>query len=168
MWRHVQSVHHNTIRARSPSDSSDLRSSPQSSVIRSVSSSVGFTHGLSAVGRRLTGRAARGAGTEGSSRLTVDIKQSVYLVPSRRTDAFLTRAALPGTLKTLGFSHQVAFVPPDSYHAGSRWVRDAERFRLPWMLRRSELSFIVGMPLTPATTMRRRSSTGMNTTGWAT
>ncbi len=43
----------------------------------------------SAVGRRLTGGAAV-LGTEGSSRLTADVKQSVYLVHSRRTDAFLT------------------------------------------------------------------------------
>ena len=40
--------------------------------------------------RRLTGGKACGAGNEGSSRLTVDVKQSVYLVHSRRTDAFLT------------------------------------------------------------------------------
>ena len=36
--------------------------------------------------------------------------------PSRRFSD--NRTALPGTLKTLGFSHQVAFVPPDSYHVG--------------------------------------------------
>lgn len=42
------------------------------------------------LGRRLTGGAACGAGTDGSSPLTVDTKQSVYLVHSRRTDTFLT------------------------------------------------------------------------------
>jgi len=51
------------------------RSPSVRAAIRSVSSSVGFAHGLSAVGRHLTGGAARGAGTEGSSRLTVGTEQ---------------------------------------------------------------------------------------------
>lgn len=80
----------------------------------SVSSSVGFAHRLSAAGRRLTGRAARGAGTDGSNRLTVDVKPSVRLVhfsPNRRFSDSGT--ALLRTLETLGCSHQVAVVPPE-------------------------------------------------------
>ena len=104
-----------------PSTSAD-RSPSVRAAIGSVSSSVRFSHGLSGRRTALDRRKARGAGTEGSSRLTVDIKQSVYLVHSRRTDAFLTPWMDSVARDVETAAHRLLILQPDGA------VQDAERF----------------------------------------